>query len=350
MTSTKWAGFVGTYTKGESEGVYSFVLDTEKEKIMNVQLVANLENPTYLAICNDNKNLYAVAKEGDQGGVVGFRIDENTHKLVELNKGFTAGSSPCYVATNSDGSLLTAAYYHRGTVELYTLNEDGSLDELKSTVVHEGKGPNPERQEKPHTHYADFTPDEKYVVAVDLGIDQLITYEIVQNELVKKQTLSLHPGCGPRHLTFHPNGRYAYLMTEISSEVIVLEYHHEDGSFKELQYISTIPEDFQENNQGSAIHITSDGKFVYVSNRGHNSLAIFQADRETGMLSLVDFVSSEGDWPRDFILDPSENYLVGSNQESNNLVLYKRDKNSGKLTLLQKDVKVGHPVCVKFMK
>ncbi|NWN96197.1 MAG: beta-propeller fold lactonase family protein, partial [Bacillus sp. (in: Bacteria)] len=109
-------------------------------------------------------------------------------------------------------------------------------------------------------------------------------------------------------------------------------------------------EDFQENNQGSAIHITSDGKFVYVSNRGHNSIAIFQVDGDTGMLSLVDFVSSEGDWPRDFILDPSENYLVGSNQESNNLVLYKRDKNSGKLTLLQKDVKVGHPVCVKFMK
>lgn len=349
MCYRKWTGFIGTYTKGESEGIYSFVLDTEKEKITDVQLAAKLDNPTYVAITPDNKYLYAVAKEENQGGVASYRIGANGD-LSELNKHFTKGSSPCYVAANSEKTFLTAAYYHRGTVELHTLNEDGSLDLLKSTAVHEGKGSHPERQNQPHAHYADFTPDEKYVVAVDLGLDQIITYEIIHIELVKKHVLHLHPGCGPRHLAFHPNGRNAYIMTEISSEVIAMEYNNADGSFKELQYISTIPSDFTENNQGGAIKISSDGKFVYVSNRGHNSIAIFRVDEHTAQLSLVDIVSSEGDWPRDFNFDPSENYIVGSNQESNNLVLYRRDKKTGLLTLLQNDVNVGNPVCIKFLK
>lgn len=349
MTQTKWIGYAGTYTKGASEGIYTFTLDTEQERITGVKCVACLKNPTYLTVTPDNKYLYAVKKDGETGGVVGYRIDETTGELTFLNDQLSEGSSPCHVAVNDESSLLLAAYYHRGTAELYPLGENGEVGQLASEVVHEGSGPNKERQEKPHTHYAGFTPDQKYVVVVDLGIDQLITYEIADNGLKKKQVLQLKPGSGPRHLAFHPNGRIAYVMTELSSEVITLEYNSEDGSFKELQYISTIPEDFTDNNQGSAIRITSDGKFVYAGNRGHNSIAIFKTNGENGLLTLVDIVASEGDWPRDFNFDPSENYLIGSNQESHNLVLWKRNPETGKLHLLQKDVRVGHPVCIAFL-
>lgn len=347
--NTKWTGYIGTYTKGESEGIYSFVLDTEKEEIVNVKLVAKLANPTYVATTKDNQLLYAVAKDGESGGVVGYQINAETHELKMLNKQMSEGSSPCYVATNSEQTVLVAAYYHRGTVESYTLNHQGLISERKSTIAHIGSGPNKERQEKPHAHYIDFTPNEKFVAAIDLGVDQLITYEVIDGQLEKRQALTLQAGCGPRHLTFHPNGRFAYLMTELSSEIVTLKFNQADGSFNELQYISTIPENFTENNQGSAIHISSDGKFVYASNRGHNSIAIFSVDQENGHLSLVDIVSSEGNWPRDFNFDPTENYLIGSNEQSHNLVLYKRDKSTGKLKVLQKDIKVGHPVCIKFL-
>jgi 6-phosphogluconolactonase len=161
--------------------------------------------------------------------------------------------------------------------------------------------------------------------------------------------LPLKGGSGPRHLAYHPNKNLAYIMTEFSSEVIVLTYHPENGHFTEKQYISTIPDDFNENNQGSAIHISSDGRFVYAGNRGHNSIAIFAVNEETGELSFVDRVSTEGDWPRDFVLDPTEKFIVASNQESNNLVIYARDTNSGKLKLLQSDIEVSMPVCVKFL-
>jgi 6-phosphogluconolactonase len=167
--------------------------------------------------------------------------------------------------------------------------------------------------------------------------------------LQKVNLLPLKAGSGPRHLAFHPNGKFAYIMTEFSSEVIVLDYNKENKHFTEKQYISTLPEDFTENNQGSAIHVSSDGRFVYAGNRGHNSIAIFEADPVSGELTFVDRVSTEGDWPRDFSLDPTEEFLLASNQESSNLVLYKRDKESGKLTLLQSDVTVPYPVCVKFL-
>src|SRR5690606_4242642 len=221
-------------------------------------------------------------------------------------------------------------------------------ESIQSVVAHEGSGPH-ERQEKPHTHFSGFTPDEKYVVAVDLGIDQLITYEIQEEGLKEVTRLSVKPGSGPRHIAFHPNGKHAYIMTELSNEVIALSYDSNNGSFTELQYISTIPGDFTDNSQGSAIHISKDGKFVYVSNRGHNSIAVFQVDETSGNLTLVERVSSGGDWPRDFVFDPTEKFLVGSNQESSNLVLYSRDSDTGKLTLLDSDITVPYPVCVKFL-
>jgi 6-phosphogluconolactonase len=345
-----YIGYCGTYTKGDSKGIYTFTLDTQAKKITDVKVAAELENPTYVTISRDNQFLYSVIKRGESGGVASYALNRDTRELTALNVQVLEGASPCHISVDSANQYVVTANYHKGTVELYPVNkENGNVHPASSSVEHKGSGPNKERQEKAHTHFAGFTPCETYVVVVDLGIDKLITYEINNNVLREVQTLSVKPGSGPRHLTFHPNGKFAYLMTELSSEVIALAYRPEDGSFAELQYISTIPSDFKENNQGSAIHISSDGRFVYAANRGHDSIALFQVDQDSGKLTFVEHTSTEGHWPRDFGLDPSETFLIASNQESHNLVLFSRDKKTGKLTLLQNDITVPYPVCVKFL-
>lgn len=342
---TNFLGFVGTYTKGNSEGIYSFTLDTEAERLININVAAKIENPTYLAVDNDNRNLYSVIKEGDNGGVAAFTIQQDNGRLTILNQQTDYGASPCHVSLDKTNQNLLSSNYHRGTVSAYKL--DASVKTVlpnPSTVRHPNIDGRP-----PHTHYAAFTPDNKYVVAVDLGIDQLITYTLKNDQLVKKNQLNLKKECGPRHMAFHPNANFAYIMTEFSSEVIILRYDTENGSFTEIQAISTLPKNFTDHNQGSAIHISSDGRFLYAGNRGHNSIAIFRIDQETFQLEFIEHVPTEGNWPRDFSLDPTERFVVASNQESNNLILYKRNPETGKLALLQSDVVVPYPVCVKFL-
>lgn len=345
---TVYRGYVGTYTKGDSKGIYTFTLDTEKKSLSGVELAAEVENPTYVNLSKDQHTLYATAKKGELGGVAAYSIQKDQPQLQLKNIQLSEGSSPCYVAASEDHTHVIAGYYHRGTVEALPVIE-GELQAASSTAQHTGNGPDPDRQEKAHVHFTDFTPDGKFIVAVDLGIDQIKTYKLENHQLVEEHTLAVKPGSGPRHIAFHPNGKYAYVMTELSNEVIVLDYNQEDGSFSIKQYIKAIPEDFTENSQGSAIHLSSDGRFVYAGNRGHDSIAIFSVDPATGELQLVEFVSTEGSWPRDFELDPSEQFIVASNQESHNLVLYERNPETGLLTLISADTEVPYPVCVKFL-
>ena len=347
-TNTQFIGFVGTYTKGESTGIYTFTLDTQENQLTQIKVAAELDNPTYLNISRDNRFLYSVVKEGDSGGVAGFAVNPESGELTPINTQLLEGSSPCHVSVDNQTKTAFSANYHKGEVVSYLIN-NGTLTNPVSIIKHEGSGPDP-RQEKAHTHFAELTPDEKFLAVCELGSDQLITYQVDESGTLKEVTrLAVRPGSGPRHLTFHPNKKFAYIMTEFSSEVIALRYDSENGSFTEIQTISTIPEDFTENNQGSAIHISSDGRFVYAGNRGHNSIAVFGVDNDTGKLDLIDRVSTQGDWPRDFSLDPTEKFLVASNQNSSNLVLYSRNIETGKLTLIQSDVKVPDPVCIKFL-
>ncbi|WP_186580526.1 lactonase family protein [Aquibacillus kalidii] len=339
-------GYIGTYTKAESKGVYSFELDTIAKKITDVKVAAELSNPTYVTVSEDNTFLYAVSKEGDQGGVTAFKINSSAG-LDILNSQATKGSPPCHVSINQDNSQVVAANYHTTVIESYLTNEDGSV-QPGVAVKHTGSGPH-ERQDKPHLHFSGFTPDEKYIVAIDLGTDRIITYSFANGEWTEVNVLSTKPGSGPRHITFHPNGKFAYVMTELSNEVIALNYNHEDGSFTELQYLSAIPRDFTENSQGSAIHISSDGEFVYAGNRGHNSIASYRVDKNSGELTFLEWTSTEGDWPRDFAIDPTGEFVVVANQNSNTLVLFERDKETGKLSLLQTGVEVPEAVCVKFL-
>lgn len=345
-----YTGYIGTYTKGDSKGVYSFTLDTESKKVENIKLAAELGSPTYVTISKDGKTLYAVDKQNDKGGITSFNIDADTAALTQLSTHVSESGSPCHVSVDSGKQYVVTANYHNGKIELYKTNTEGKTSAIVSMNQHSGSGPNTERQDGPHAHFSGFTPDEKYIVAVDLGTDEIITYEIKEDQLHVVNVLAVKPGSGPRHIEFHPNGKFAYVMTELSNEVIALAYNPENGVFTELHYISAIPADFTENSQGSAIHVSPDGKFVYAGNRGHNSIAVFSVTEETGELTFVEHVSSAGDWPRDFEIDPSGQFIVSSNQESSNLVLYARDTETGKLSLLGSDLPVPYPVCVKFLK
>lgn len=342
----QYIGYIGTYTKKDSQGVYRFILDTEEKQIKNVEVAANLDSPTYLTVSNNNQYVYAVSKEGDQGGITTFTINDETGALEKINGQVTDGSAPCHVSVDSQNNLVVTANYHTQKVEAFLTNDDGSI-QPPNAIEHEGNGPH-ERQEKPHLHFAGYTPDEQYVIVVDLGSDTITTYRPEAGVLQRVSVLTVKPGSGPRHIAFHPNAPYAYVMTEISNEVIVLKYDDKKGTFEEIQYISTLPDDFSENSQGSAIHLSADGKFIYAGNRGHNSIAIYRI-KEDYTVEFIEWTYTEGDWPRDFVLDPTEQFIVAANQETGTLVLFERDQDTGTLTLLQKDVKAPEAVCVKFL-
>jgi 3-carboxymuconate cyclase len=345
---SKIRGYVGTYTKRASKGIYSFVLDTETGRLLAPEVAAETGSPTYLSVSKDNNRLYSVMKAGQSGGITAYQID-TAGRLVKLGEQLSEGAPPCYVGVDPEGRFLLSANYHRATVDLYTAGVPSGIGTVLDTDAHSGSGADPERQEGPHVHFADFTPDRKYVVAIDLGTDQLTTYQINAGRLVRGSVLKFAPGTGPRHIAFHPAAPFAYVISELSSEVIALHYEAASGRFDSLQKISALPEEFDGHSQGGAIKISSDGRFVYASNRGADTLAVFETRLDSGKLSLVEQVSTGGKWPRDFELDPSGRFLVAANQNSGNLVLFTRDKETGRLSPSGSEIAIPDPVCVKFL-
>ena len=343
-----YTGFAGTYTRQTSEGIYQFELDTSEGVLKNKRLAAKVGSPTYLSIAEQQDFIYSVAQEGELGGVYAYKIQSQDEgvSLKYISSQLSEGAPPCHLSS-ADNTLL-AANYHKGSIGMFPTTDDGEIYE-GTFDNRDGHGPHA-RQEKSHVHYAGFSPCEKYVFACDLGGDDVLTYQVENNALKHVATLKVKSGSGPRHLTFHPDGTHAFLISELSSEVAVLKYDDHNGTFTVKQYIKTIPESFTETNDASAIHITKDGDFIYVGNRGHNSIAVFQVNKETMELTLVEIVSSGGEWPRDFTLDPSESFLVASNQHSGNVVLFKRDTVSGKLTQTTSEIQVPEVVCLKFLK
>lgn len=346
----KIPAFVGTYTKGESKGIYSFSFDAETGKIDDIKLAAEIENPTYLAIDKENKFLYSIVKENDNGGIASFSVDGDSSTLRFLNSQTLKGAPPCHISLSNDASHIFSANYHKGEVVSYSLDETGNLNEFSSIIVHSGNGPNKERQDKPYAHFVSLTPDEAYVCAVDLGIDKLLIYNFNQGNLSHTdKSLSLKPGCGPRHLAFHQNNKFAYILTELSSEVILLEYSPETSTLKEIQYISTLPKDFDGDNLGAAINISPDGNYLYTSNRGHDSIATFKIDDSSGKLTFVAHTSTEGEHPRDFTLTPDGKFLIAANLDTNNVVVFSIDPDTGTPSKVVDTVNIPSPVCIKFL-
>lgn len=333
--------YLGTYTRRVSEGIYSITLDTENDTLTDLKLLTTENSPTYLAKSQAG-NLYAVTTVDGKGGCSAY--DQQFHFLNAVTK---EGAPLCYTAVDEVRQLVYGANYHLGEVSVYQIAPDGKITAADTVTHTEPTGSHP-NQNTPHVHYTDLTPDGRLAVC-DLGTDRVYTYDVADNgKLTPVAIYVAEDGTGPRHLAFHPNHQIAYLFGELDSTVTVLAYQAADGTFSQLQKLSTLPADFTGENGGAAIRVSQDGRFVYASNRGHNSIAVYATSDNGESLTLIQHISTEGDHPRDFNLDPTNGYLVCANQNTDNLTLYKRDADSGLLTLIAKDIFAPEAVCVYF--
>ena len=344
---------VGTYTGEKSEGIYVFRFNSEDGSFKETSHVKT-PNPSYLVFSKDEKYVYAVAedaKDGNGGEIASFSFDKGTGTLTFINKQLTGGDHPCYVEVDKTGKWVFAGNYSSGNLSVLPINKDGNLGNAAAVIQHSGSGKNQDRQEKPHVHCTIISPDNKWLYVPDLGIDKVMIYAFDENNGQLKPAgqpfAESTPGAGPRHLTFHPNGKYAYLVEELTGHVVAFQM--ENGRLQSIQRISTLPAG-AEGNPGSAdIHVSPDGKFLYASNRGDfNNIAIFKIDGKNGALGLVGFQSTLGKTPRNFNFDPTGNFLLVGNQASDEIVIFRRDLKTGLLSDTKKRIAVGKPVCLKW--
>ncbi len=335
--------YVGTYTNADSKGIYKYTIN-EQGHFQKIGLVAASKNPSFLTISNDKKTLLAVNEELE-GSVESFSIKKDS--LVFINRSSSGGAHPCYVSINKDGYVLTANYTG-GNVGLLKISPKGMLSKLLDVQQHYGSGTT-ERQEAPHAHSACFSPTENEVISVDLGTNQLwfSSLDTTKNELVlaTDSTLSMKTGAGPRHLAFHPIHPWIYVVNELDCSVSLVN-KNDKNSYSSSFSISTLPSDFTQPNTCADIKISNDGKFLYVSNRGHNSIAIFKI-KDNGILEAIGYESTRGEVPRNFTLSPDNNFIIVANQSTNNLVSFQRDSLTGTLNYINQ-TEAPTPVCILF--
>lgn len=335
---------IGTYTDTDSEGIYTVVFDPDNGSLSEPQLLAASDNPSYLVINDDRTLVYAV-NENKEGSVSAFNYKGDT-ALTLINKVSTFGAHPCYVDWQ-DG-VVAIANYSSGNGGIFRTGTNGSLKKGLSEFQHFGSSKNPERQGAPHAHFSRFSEDGTLLYVIDLGIDQIMSYPVVDGKIgAAKTAMTLQRGDGPRHLVFHPSQQFVYIISELSNTITAATVNGETGAFTEFSRVSTLPEGHEADSYCADIHISQDGRFLYASNRGHNSIAIF-AIAENGELSMVGTESTRGDWPRNFTLSPDDGFLLVANQNSDNIVVFERDEDTGLLKFTGFEVKVSKPVCLKF--
>lgn len=350
--------FLGCYTEQNinsdairSEGIYLLTISEEGKLLGAPRLLDKQVSPSYFYLTKDKNILYAVGEpSSSKGFIAAYHVNEKDGSLTLFSYRKAAGAGLCHVVLDPAERNLLATCYPDATVQVYPLSEDGSITPMFCLRRHVGSGPNLERQEKAHAHCATFSPDGKYVVECDLGTDTLYMYVLIP-EMGKLhraygKNVQMPPGCGPRHLIFSPDGRFAYVTCELSSEVAVLSYDG-DGGLTILGLLSTLSAGFSStNNYPSAIRLSKDGRHLYLSNRGEDTIALFNVDRESGMLSPVENVSTKGWYPRDFILTEDEKFVIAVNQLSDNLIIYRRDEESGRLTETDEKTIIQKPIAL----
>ena len=358
--SGKYLVYVGTYTGEDtkSKGIYAFRYDAATGQVTPLGLAAKTTNPSFVAAHPNGKFLYAVNEVGDykgpnSGGVSAFSIDRATGKLTFLNELPSRGADPCYITVDRTGKFVLVANYTGGSVIVYPILEDGRLGEASAFVQHTGHGPNAERQEGPHAHSIDLSPDNRFAFVDDLGLDELLVYKFdaAKGSLTPNDQpfAKLDPGAGPRHFALRPDGKFAYVVTEIGRNVTVFSNDASRGTLQRVQTITTLPADFTGRNDDAEIEVHPSGKFVYASNRGHDSIAVFAIDSGKGTLTTIEIASTGGKEPRSFEIDPTGTLLFAANQKSDNIVVLKIDAKTGKLTPTGQVLDIGSPVCVKFV-
>jgi 6-phosphogluconolactonase len=355
----QYIAYVGTYTsKTTSKGIYAYRFDPEKGQLTSIGVAAETIDPSFLAVHPNGKYLYAVNEIGNFNGGTGgavsaFAIDSKTGALKFLNQVPTRGAGPCHVSLDREGAFVLVANYDSGSIASFPVHDDGSLGTTSGFVQHSGSGPDKDRQEGPHAHWIGTSPDNRFALAVDLGLDQVIVYGFDPIKGVFTPMLSgfakVKPGAGPRHLAFHPNGKFAFVLSEMESSVTVFSYQPKTGALTPLQTISALPKDYSGPKEAAEIAVHPSGKFLYTSNRGHDSIAVFAIDEKKGTLKSLGQVLTGGKTPRHFAIDPTGAYLLAENQESNNIVVFHIDAATGSLTPTGQTVEVPSPVCITFV-
>lgn len=347
--------YVGTYSVRGSEGIYVFEFDRKAGTMQPVQVVSNAKSPSFLAIHPSGNYLYSANEGADkQGGVGAYAIDRATGKLQLLNEQSSLGDGPCHISIDQTGKTAFVSNYGGGSLAVLPINADGTLGAATDSVQDVGKGPNAQRQEKAHVHSATLAPDNRFVYVADLSTDKVNIFDVdAKSGKVKPAATpyaSVKPGAGPRHFTFHPNGKYAYLVEELTSTVAVFSRNAQTGALTLIEgNIQTLPAGFSGQNTSADIHIDPSGKFLYQSNRGANTLAIFTIGTD-GRLTKVGDQSTEGKTPRNFLIDSKGDFVIVANQDTDNITIFKRDQKTGKLTYTGQTVKVPAPVCVIMAK
>jgi 6-phosphogluconolactonase len=352
---TQYLAYVGTYTtKTDSKGIYAYRYDATTGNFSSLGVAAESSDPSFVAANSNGKFLYAVNEAGRNSMVSAFSLEPKTGKLTLLNQLPALGEDPCYISFDKTGKYVLVANYSSGNIPVFSILPDGRLGEHSALVQHRGSlGPNKERQEGPHAHWIETSRDNRFALAADLGLDEVLVYKFD----ARKGTLSpnappftkLHAGSGPRHIAFRPDGKFLYVISELSSTVTTFRFDARAGTLRELQTVTTLPMEFSGRNDTAEIAVHSNGKFLYASNRGHDSIAVFAIDHAKGKLTFVSRVPTGGKEPRHFAIDPSGNYLFAENQLSNNIVVFKIDLATGGLNPTGQVIDVPSPVDLTFV-
>jgi 6-phosphogluconolactonase len=349
--------YIGTYNGAKSKGIYTARFDQATGKLSAPELAAETKNPSFLAVHPTGPFLYAVAEIDNfngqhTGAVSAFRIEPETGKLTLLNQQASGGAGPCHLSVDKTGQCLLVANYGSGSIAALPIDKDGKLGTNATVIQHEGSSVNPTRQKGPHAHFITPDPANRFVLTCDLGLDKVLVYKFDPGKCSlapnDPPSVSLNPGSGPRHLVFNPHRRVVFVANEIGSTLTAFDYDAERGVLEERQSISTLPVGFKGENSCAEIQILPSGRFVYVSNRGHDSIAVFSIDPRSGQLELVQDEPTQGKTPRHFALSPDGKWLLAENQDSGNIVVFAVDPRRGKLTPTGQKVEVGAPVCLVF--
>jgi 6-phosphogluconolactonase len=350
--------YVGTYTGKGSKGIYRFDFDLATGKLSGRELAGEAVNPSFLAIHPGHRFLYAVDEIANFGGkktgaVTAFALDPQSGKLTRLNQQPSGGAGPCHLVVDHAGKHVLVANYGGGSASVLPIGPDGRLGAATDVVQHKGSGTNPQRQEGPHAHSINLDKPNRHAVVADLGLDKVLIYHFdeAKGKLPPNDPpfAALPPGSGPRHFAFHPNGRNAYVINELASTVTAFDYDADRGALKILQTLSTLPAGLKVTNYPAEVQVHPSGKFLYGSNRGHDSIAIFAIDPQTGKLRPVGHQGQGIKTPRNFGIDPTGKYLIVANQDGNSLIVFRIDPSTGELKPTGTVVEVPTPVCVKMM-
>jgi 6-phosphogluconolactonase len=349
--------YVGTYTTGKGEGIYLYRLNLSSGELRHVATTRGVVNPSFLALAPSRRYLYAVNEVGEfagqkSGAVSAFVVHQKTGELRLLNQKPSLGADPCYVEVDAGGRFVLTANYTGGSVAVLPVGSDGSLGEATEMRQFNGSSVNRERQEGPHAHCIVLDQTNRFAYSCDLGTDRIMIFRFDgRNGKLRPGEppwVQVKPGTGPRHLAFHPSGKFVFVLNELSSTVTAFGRDRGMGGLKELQSLPTLPKDFRGTNWSADIHVSADGRFIYCSNRGHDSLAIFAIDKRNGSLTAIGHESTRGLTPRNFAIDPTGEFLLVANQKSDNIVVFRLDRTTGRLSFTGQAADVPAPVCLKF--